>query len=80
MWYIHDYPTYGLASGQVTKGYKSCPQCNPNITTLVGKPVRCAQFLCDGCPLRLGGDLGATARAFLTMQNDVYTTGVMMQS
>jgi hypothetical protein len=24
MWCIHDYPTYGLASGQVTKGYKGC--------------------------------------------------------
>jgi hypothetical protein len=45
---------------------------------LVEKPVRCAQLLCDGCPLRLGGDLGATVRVLSTMQNDVYTTGVMM--
>jgi hypothetical protein len=33
-----------------------------------------------GCPLRLGGDSGAIARAFLAVQNDVYTTRVMMQS
>jgi hypothetical protein len=46
--------------------------------SLIEKLVRCAQLLCDGCPLRLGGDSGATARAFLTVQNDVYTTGVMM--
>jgi hypothetical protein len=32
-----------------------------------------------GCPLRLAGDSGATARAFLAVQNDVYTTGVMIQ-
>jgi hypothetical protein len=34
----------------------------------------------SGCPLRLGGDSGATVRAFLVVQNDVYTTGVMMLS
>jgi hypothetical protein len=33
-----------------------------------------------GCPLRLGGDSGATARVSLAVQNDVYMTGVMMQS
>lgn len=32
MWCIHNYPTYGLALGQVTKGYKGCPQCGPNIS------------------------------------------------
>jgi hypothetical protein len=47
---------------------------------LVEKSVRCTQLLCDGCPLRLGGDSGATARALSAVQNDVYTTGVMMQS
>jgi hypothetical protein len=31
-----------------------------------------------GCPLRLGGDSRATARAFSAVQNDMYTTGVMM--
>jgi hypothetical protein len=48
--------------------------------TLVEKPVRCAQLLCDGYPLRLGGDSGATARVLSVVQNDVYTTGVMLQS
>jgi hypothetical protein len=32
------------------------------------------------CPLRLGGDSGVTAGAFLAVQNDVYTKGVMLQS
>jgi hypothetical protein len=50
------------------------------LDSLVEKPVRCAQLLCDCCPLQLGGDSGATARAFLAVQNDVYATGVMMQS
>ncbi len=30
MWCIHDYPAYGLVSGQVTKGYKGC---GPNVST-----------------------------------------------
>jgi hypothetical protein len=33
MWCIHDYPAYGLASGQVTKGYRACPECGPNVST-----------------------------------------------
>jgi hypothetical protein len=49
------------------------------LKTLVEKPIRCAQLLCDDCPLRLGGDSGATARALLAVQNDVYKMGVMMQ-
>jgi hypothetical protein len=32
-----------------------------------------------GCPLRLDGDSRVTAGAFSAMQNDVYTTGVMLQ-
>jgi hypothetical protein len=48
--------------------------------SLVEKPIRYAQLLYDGCPLRLGGDSGATARAFLAVQNDVYKMVVMMQS
>jgi hypothetical protein len=48
--------------------------------SLVEKLVHCAQLLCDCCPLRLGGDSGATARVLSAVQNDVYTTGVMMQS
>jgi hypothetical protein len=30
MWAIHDLLTYGLLSGQVTKGYKGCPAYGPN--------------------------------------------------
>ena len=33
MWCIHDYPAYGLVSGQVTKGYKGCIECGPNAST-----------------------------------------------
>ena len=33
MWCIHDYPTYGLVSEQVTKGYKGCTECGPKVTT-----------------------------------------------
>lgn len=33
MWCIHDYPAYGLVSGQVTKGYKGCLECGPNVST-----------------------------------------------
>jgi hypothetical protein len=47
---------------------------------LVEKPIRSVQLLCDGCPLRLGGDSRATARVLSAIQNDVYTTGVMLQS
>ena len=43
MWCIHDFPAYGLASGQVTKGYKGCPECGPDVTsrrsTSLGKNV-----------------------------------------
>jgi hypothetical protein len=51
-----------------------------SIRTLIEKLVSCAQLLCDGCPLRLGGDSGVTARVLLAAQNDMYTMGVMMQS
>ncbi len=30
MWAIHDLLTYGLLSGEVTKGYKGCPAYGPN--------------------------------------------------
>ena len=33
MWCIHDFPAYGLVSGQVTKGYRGCPECGPSVTT-----------------------------------------------
>jgi hypothetical protein len=33
IWYKHDFPAYGLLSGQVTKGYKGCPECGPNVST-----------------------------------------------
>lgn len=43
MWCIHDYPAYGLVSGQVTKGYRGCTECGPNVTTrrstILGKNV-----------------------------------------
>ena len=33
MWCIHDFPAYGLVSGQVTKGYKGCTECGSSVTT-----------------------------------------------
>jgi hypothetical protein len=39
MWCIHDLPAYGLVSGQVTKGYKGCPECSPNVTTRCSKAL-----------------------------------------
>lgn len=33
MWCIHDFPAYGLVSGQVTKGYRGCTECGPSVTT-----------------------------------------------
>ncbi len=43
IWSIHDLPTYGLFSGQVTKGYKGCPTCGPNTcarhSKLLGKTI-----------------------------------------
>jgi hypothetical protein len=66
----------GTVSGVRIPGHDRRGSCALQAEALVEKPVCCAQ-LC--CPLRLGGDLEATARAFLAVQNDMYTTGVMMQ-
>ena len=33
MWCIHDYPVYGIVSGQVTKNYTGCTECGPNVST-----------------------------------------------
>ena len=30
MWTLHDFPTYGLISGQTIKGFKACPICRPH--------------------------------------------------
>jgi len=29
IWNIHDFPTYGLFTGFVTKGLVGCPPCGP---------------------------------------------------
>jgi hypothetical protein len=58
MWCIHDFLAYGLASGQVTKGYKGCPECGPYVTTrrslALGKNVylRHRRYLNRGHPYR----------------------------
>jgi hypothetical protein len=39
LWYIHDFPAYGLTSGQVTKGYRGCTECGPNVTTRRSKAL-----------------------------------------
>lgn len=33
LWCVHDFPTYALASGQVTKGFRDCLECGPIVTT-----------------------------------------------
>jgi hypothetical protein len=58
MWCIHDFLAYGLASGQVTKGYKGCLECDPYVTTrrslALGKNVylRHRRYLNRGHPYR----------------------------
>ena len=40
LWTIHDYPAYGLISGCVTKGYKGCPVCGPQVESRFSKSLR----------------------------------------
>src|SRR5579875_885180 len=39
LWCIHDFPAYGLTSGQVTKGYRACTECGPEVTTRRSKAL-----------------------------------------
>ena len=39
LWCIHDFPAYGLTSGQVTKGYRACTECGPDVTTRRSKAL-----------------------------------------
>ena len=39
LWCIHDYPAYGLTSGQVTKGYRACVECGPHVSTRRSKAL-----------------------------------------
>ena len=39
LWCIHDFPVYGLTSSQVTKGYRACMKCGPNVTTRQSKAL-----------------------------------------
>ena len=39
LWCIHDYPAYGLTSGQVTKGYRACTECGPDVTAWRSKAL-----------------------------------------
>ena len=39
LWCIHDYPTYGLTSGKVTKGYRVCTECGPHVSTRQSKAL-----------------------------------------
>ncbi len=47
MWAIHDLPTYGLLSDQITKRYKGCPTYGPNNNShhskAIGKTIYCQQ-------------------------------------
>jgi hypothetical protein len=33
IWCIYDVLAYGFTFGQITKGYKRCPECGPHVTT-----------------------------------------------
>ncbi len=46
MWTIHDFPTYALVVGCVTKGYKGCPICGPNIVARYSKHMRKMVYTC----------------------------------
>lgn len=39
LWCMHDFPAYGLTSGQVTKGYRACTECGPDVTTRRSKAL-----------------------------------------
>jgi hypothetical protein len=39
LWCIHDFPAYGLTSGQVRKRYRACTECGPNVTTRGSKAL-----------------------------------------
>ena len=39
LWCIHDFPAYGLTSGQITKGYKACTECGPDATNQPSKAL-----------------------------------------
>ena len=39
MWSIHDFPAYGLLAGKITKGYRGCPTCGPNVATRRSKSL-----------------------------------------
>jgi hypothetical protein len=40
MWTIHDFPAYGLVAGCVTKGYKGCSICGPDIVAQYSKHLK----------------------------------------
>jgi hypothetical protein len=46
MWTIHDFPTYGIVMGCVTKGYMGCPICGPNIVAQYSKHMRKMVYTC----------------------------------
>ena len=53
MWSIHDFPAYGLLAGQVTKGYRGCPPCGPNVATRRSKSLGKNVYLGHRCYLAM---------------------------
>ena len=53
MWSIHDFPTYGLLAGQVTKGYRVCPPCGPHVSTRRSKSLGKNVYLGHHCYLAM---------------------------
>jgi hypothetical protein len=49
IWTIHDFPTYGLVVGCVTKGYKGCPICGPDIVAWYSKHMRKMIYIGHRC-------------------------------
>ena len=56
LWTISDFPTYGLISGQQTKGYKACPICGPHIVSRSAKGPNGDKIVYVGARQRLPED------------------------
>ena len=40
LWTMNDFPAYGLIFGQITKGNRACPVCDPNVATRRSKTLK----------------------------------------
>ncbi len=47
MWTIHDFPTYGMIVGFVTKGYRGCPICSTHTISCRSKAICKNVYTCQ---------------------------------